>query len=93
VTIDTLPSPQTVLDFWFGTDPTELPPTALWFAGTPEVDQGIAQRFARLHAAAAEGRLHHWKHDPHHALALVVVLDQFSRNLGRGTPEMFAHDT
>lgn len=93
MTIDTLPSPQTVLDFWFGTDPTELPPTALWFAGTPEVDQGIAQRFARLHAAAAEGRLHHWKHDPHHALALVVVLDQFSRNLGRGTPEMFAHDT
>jgi len=83
-----LPTPADVRAYWFGTD---LPPTHRWFAGTPEVDAEIGQLFGALHAEAH--RLHPWRDDPLDALALVVVLDQFSRNLGRGTPAMFAHDT
>jgi len=83
---------NTVLDYWFGTDPAGLPLTRLWFSGTAELDAELAERFGALHAAAASGELSHWEAEPQQALALVVLLDQFSRNLGRGSPAMFAHD-
>lgn len=56
-------------------------------------DAAIIARFADLTALGAEGRLGHWADTPEGRLALIVVLDQFSRSLWRGTPRAFAQDS
>lgn len=86
------PRAVNVLDFWLG--PMEAWGTfrAHWFNGGPELDAEIARRFTDVHAAACSGACHDWQEQSHGALALVIVLDQFSRNLGRGTPKAFAAD-
>lgn len=85
-----------VLEFWFG----EADPPAdvgddvfarFWKKDTA-FDQLIAQRFGELHARACRGELDHWAETPRGRLALVIVLDQFSRNLFRGDPRAFAQD-
>ncbi len=76
-----------VLDFWF----QELSPKD-WFSGDKALDEVIAQRFGALHEQARQGELYHWRLTPEGRLAEVIVLDQFSRNLFRGTPESFASD-
>ncbi|MFZ5722632.1 MAG: DUF924 family protein [Pseudomonadota bacterium] len=80
-------SPQTVLDFWF----RELAPPA-WWKVDPELDAAMRRRFGALHRAAARGELWSWRDTPHGRLAEVIVLDQFSRNLFRGTAAAFAQD-
>ena len=61
-----------------------------WFRGG--ADPGIAERFSLLLERAKEGELDHWSHGPRSRLALIIVLDQFSRSLYRGTAEAFAQD-
>ena len=73
-----------------GEDAVDL---ALWFRGTPALDAALAAQFGDLHARAARGGLDHWADSPRGLVGLVVLLDQLSRNLHRGTAEMFAHDT
>ncbi|NDJ19121.1 DUF924 family protein [Myxacorys almedinensis] len=80
---------QDVLDFWFG---NELKPRKVWFIKDPAFDEQVRSRFLDLHRQAAAGRLSTWKDMPERCLALVIVLDQFSRNLFRGQPESFAYD-
>jgi len=63
-----------------------------WFEKDLEFDRAIAARFAATHAEAAAGRLDHWADTAEGALALILVLDQFSRNMFRGKPETFAQD-
>jgi uncharacterized protein (DUF924 family) len=63
-----------------------------WFKKDADFDRGIADRFAALHAEAAAGRHQDWAATPEGALALLIVLDQFSRNMFRGTPKAFATD-
>ena len=55
-------------------------------------DQAIVARFAELTVRGAEGALDHWADEPEGRLSLIVVLDQFSRSLWRGTPRAFAQD-
>jgi len=64
----------------------------LWFRGGPEVDAEIDQHFAALVERAAAGALDRWRETPRECLALVVLLDQFPRNIHRGTAAAFAHD-
>lgn len=81
---------QAVLDFWFG--PQAGKARAEWFRKDAEFDAGIRARFGELHAAAGRGELEAWRASPEPMLALVVVLDQFSRNLYRGDARAFAQD-
>jgi uncharacterized protein (DUF924 family) len=84
--MNALATPAEVLDFWFGTDPK------LWFTKNEAFDKEIADRFLPTYEAAASGRLADWEISPESALALVIVLDQFSRNMFRGSPRTFAAD-
>jgi len=73
--------------FWFG----ELQPSA-WFRRDPELDRRISGRFTGLHAALAETPAAALAADAPTALAAIVVLDQFSRNMFRRSPRAFASD-
>ena len=85
---------QDVLDFWF------LPPDnrdygqarGEWFRKDDAFDAHIRARFGTLIDAAIEGGLRAWEATPHGALARLIVLDQFTRNVYRGTPRAFAGD-
>ena len=76
-----------ILSFWF----TELSADE-WFHGGEKVDQVIRGRFTDMHRAAAAGECWEWRDTPAGVLAEVIALDQFSRNIYRGTPEAFAYD-
>lgn len=75
-----------VLDFWRDAGPRR------WFARDPAFDSAIAARFEAAHRAAAQGALAAWEETPEGALALVLLTDQFSRNLYRGSAHAFATD-
>ncbi|HET9576423.1 MAG TPA: DUF924 family protein [Usitatibacter sp.] len=81
---------EAVLDFWFG-EPRG-PSRAEWFRKDAAFDAEIRRRFGGLHAAAAARELDAWRASPEPMLALVIVLDQFSRNLYRGDARAFAQD-
>jgi uncharacterized protein (DUF924 family) len=81
------PSPADVLDFWFGDHAR-----ARWFAKDPAFDTAIRTRFATAIAAATAGELDGWAADPASALALTILLDQFPRNIHRGSPCAFEAD-
>ena len=97
---DDLPSPHpdahAVLDFWFGDSLAHgwpvVPRKPLWFGNDPATDSTIRERFGALVAQAVAGGLHAWEASPPDRLALLVLLDQFTRNLYRGRAEAFAGD-
>lgn len=80
---------QDVLKFWFG---EELKPRKAWFVKDPTFDEEVRSRFFSLHQQASNGELIDWSNSPQSSLALVILLDQFSRNIFRGKPESFASD-
>lgn len=80
-----------VLDFWFGKDPDEFQ-QARWFYPDESFDAIIRSQFGTTLGLASNGLLDSWTSTPKGALALVIVLDQFSRNMHRGTPSAFAND-
>jgi uncharacterized protein (DUF924 family) len=80
------PKAAEVLQFWFEDHPKD------WFAKNPGFDAAVRSRFIDLHAAAAIGRLAHWADAARSCLALVIVLDQFPRNMFRGEARAFATD-
>ena len=88
--------PEDILAFWFGdalTDAAVLKARgAFWYGANPQVDEEIRNRFGDLHRAAAAGDLHDWAEEAQGRLALILILDQFSRNLYRGRAEAFAAD-
>jgi uncharacterized protein (DUF924 family) len=77
---------QDVLDFWFGAD------RKAWFEKNPAFDAEIRSRFLPLYERAAAGALQAWREDPTSCLALVILLDQFPRNMFRGSARAFAAD-
>ena len=79
---------QEILDFWF----EELAP-ADWFAGTPDLDRVIADRFGIIHQAARQCELYSWRDSARGRLTEVIVLDQFSRNIYRNSAQAFAADS
>jgi len=78
---------QDILHFWF----EETAPKA-WWAVDPLFDALIRQRFGDVLRRAAQGECEAWRGQPKGRLAEIVVLDQFSRNAYRGSPEAFAQD-
>ena len=80
-----------VLDFWFGPDPN-LWQRDRWFRGQDTMDALMDTRFSPTLDLALAGLLDSWPSTPEGALALVIVLDQFPRNIHRGTPRAFAGD-
>ncbi len=89
-------TPADVLDFWLG-DGVELgwPTQDLgkkWFGGGNALDQDIKARFETRVVQALAGGLKDWEHPALHRLALIVLLDQFTRNVFRGNAQAFAGD-
>jgi uncharacterized protein (DUF924 family) len=88
------PLPEDVLVFWLGLpDAAPLANATKWYTKDPAFDREIAERFGATLEAAARGGLDGWKETRRGRLALVIVLDQFSRNVYRNTPRAFAQDT
>ncbi len=83
-------TPEGVLAFWFEDDPTTR--REKWFEKNLEFDAEIGRRFGKLHEMAMAGGLDDWAATPSGRLALVIVLDQFSRNMFRDDPSAFAGD-
>jgi uncharacterized protein (DUF924 family) len=77
---------EDVLEFWFKLDPRA------WFRRDDAFDADLRARFGDTHAAATRGELDDWTRTPRGTLALVIVLDQMSRNLYRDDPRAFAND-
>lgn len=80
-------SAEDVLGFWF-TECSEED----WFKKSDAFDAALHDRFAAVHEAAAAGRLDGWAQTPDGRLALILLLDQMSRNLFRGSAKAFAQD-
>lgn len=86
MTSPTTTLPEDVVAFWLGAGPEK------WFAKDAALDAEIKARFLPVYEAAVAGQLTSWESSPDGALALVIVLDQFSRNMFRGDPRTFAAD-
>lgn len=82
----------TVRDFWFGTGPAHGRSRAEWFRKDPAFDEAIRARFLALFEHALAGRLVHWLDTAEDCLSLIVVLDQFPRNMFRGSASAFSGD-
>ena len=89
-------TPAAVLEFWFGADRARAlrdpARSRLWWRKDPATDADIRARFDTWVAAALAGDLHHWADEPDGLLALVLLADQFTRNIQRDTPAAFAGD-
>ncbi len=79
-------APRDVLDFWFAAGKEKL------FAKDDAFDAEITKRFKAAHEAARDGAYDGWAESAEGMLALIILLDQFPRNMYRGLPEMFAAD-
>ena len=88
-------NPEDVLEFWFGVpgNPDYAKPRPLWFTKSEATDQLVRQRFTDTVEAALSGQLDGWAVTPRGALASILVLDQFTRNIFRDTPRAFAGDS
>ena len=83
-----------ILEFWFG-DPEQPDygkPKRFWFTKKSEFDEKLRIQFLQDYQKAAAGYLDDWIETPETCLALILLLDQFPRNMFRGTPEAFATD-
>ncbi len=86
-------SPDEVLAFWFGTsDEPPLAKAEQWWKKDPAFDSAVRDRFGAAFERAVRGELEDWRGSPRGRLALVVILDQFSRNMFRGDARSFAQD-
>lgn len=89
--------PAEVVDFWLGDSPSAPDPAlerhvARWFKADAAFDRLIADRFGALVEQALAGSLHSWSGTAAGRLALILLLDQFTRNIFRGSPRAFAGD-
>jgi uncharacterized protein (DUF924 family) len=82
-----LASFQDVLAFWFSSAQSSR-----WYAKDHNLDAGIRRRFLTTHEAACSGKLDEWRSAPESLLALIILLDQFPRNMFRGSARAFASD-
>ena len=83
------PSIDQILTFWFD----DRYPVMRWFAKSDELDKEIKDRFGHLVVKARTAELDSWTERPQGALAMVILLDQFCRNLYRGSSESFSSDS
>jgi uncharacterized protein (DUF924 family) len=87
---------ETVIEFWFRDQELSAPQIdqrmEIWFGADAVFDHEIEKEFADDIAAASDGKLEHWAADPHGRLALIILIDQFRRNIHRNTAEAFSKD-
>jgi uncharacterized protein (DUF924 family) len=85
-----------ILAFWFKELQLSAPQIDgrmdVWFGEDPLFDEEVARQFSNDVESASEGRLNHWSQDPQGRLALILLLDQFRRNIYRNTADAFAQD-
>jgi uncharacterized protein (DUF924 family) len=86
-----------ILKFWFGPldshGRADAEHRSRWFTSDPAFDQLLRERFGDEHARVAAGQRDDWLSEAKGRLAYIIVLDQFSRNMFRGTARMFAFDS
>lgn len=80
-------TPQDIISFWF-----EEHGEKDWWISNPDFDQKIIDRFSDTHQAAAAGECFEWRKTPEGRLAEIIVLDQFSRQIYRGSDQAFTQD-
>lgn len=87
---------DTILQFWFGSNPDDKAvveeKSKLWWSKNPQVDQEIRERFEPTVTKAANRELADWAETPAGCLALIILTDQFPRNIYRDTPKAFSLD-
>jgi uncharacterized protein (DUF924 family) len=87
---------EAILSFWFKEQELTAPRIDgrmdIWFGEDPVFDHEIAKTFSDDVDAACEGRLNHWGAEPEGRLALIILIDQFRRNIHRGTAAAFSED-
>jgi uncharacterized protein (DUF924 family) len=87
---------EEILKYWFGhVEDTLLPSahrTEVWFGGKKEIDDEIKEKFTSDLQKAIAGEYADWEKQPHTYLALIILLDQFSRHIYRNTAQAFAQD-
>ena len=85
---------EEILEFWFGAPqaPDYGKERSFWFTKNQEFDRQVCDRFLATYTQAATGELDSWQNSPQSCLALLLLLDQFPRNMFRGTPQSFATD-
>lgn len=90
-------TPEAILNFWFGAASDDATvakeKSALWWSKSAESDEEIRQRFDSLVTQAAAGELSDWQMTPSGRLALILLTDQFPRNIHRDSPRAFAQDS
>jgi len=81
-----------IYDYWFGAPGADGHGDVreFWFGGGPSVDREIRQRFGGHYERAIAGEFENWKSEARSAVSLIVLLDQFPRNIFRGDPRSFA---
>ena len=86
---------EAILRFWFGDqEATDYgKPQKFWFIKDPQQDSQIKEMFEPTYLQAKAAELDRWKEDALSCLALIIVLDQFPRNMYRGKPQAFATDS
>jgi uncharacterized protein (DUF924 family) len=83
---------EQILAYWFGDEDGARSRSNLWFGQSDATDAEIRTAFGRDHELASEGRLDEWAATSRGRLALILVLDQFSRHIHRDRPAAYAQD-
>lgn len=85
---------EAVLNFWFGDPgaPCYGRRRQVWFRKDPKFDRQLYDRFLNTYEQAVAGQFNHWPITPEGSLALILIFDQFPRNMFRGTARSFATD-
>ena len=87
---------QSLLEFWFADAASDAGAVEkrnrVWFKSDAAFDRECSERFASLLQIAGDGRLDHWKDSPRGRLAFIILLDQLSRNIHRGTAAAYLGD-
>lgn len=89
------PDPEQVLSFWFGklnAGMSSKETAARWYKKSPAFDEEVRSRFLGLYDAIVAGDREDWLSQPRSWVAYLIVLDQFSRNMFRDAPKMYAAD-
>lgn len=85
-------TPDNVLEYWFGDLMNPRPRPGVWFEDAAKYDDNIRDQFGALLVEAHAGKLDYWAKTPRGRLALIILLDQFTRQIYRGTPRAFEND-
>ena len=87
---------EAILSFWFKEQALSAPQIDrrmdIWFGGDPLFDHEVEKTFANDVEDASDGKLDHWAAEPLGRLALIILIDQFRRNIYRNSVKAFSHD-